>query len=164
MPRIAIQDCVVISVENGPWERDPDPATAVTRSLARLPRFFGPAIAALAVVIAGARAQAHGTATKITGLYNTGLASTGALQAGGQQDANWSVTYASTNGGSSASTAYEGAAYVINPSVVTASGYTPNTQGKCLIRSIRVTSTRRRPNGSGRRCDRAAPALVRRLP
>ena len=66
-------------------------------------------------------------ATDITGIYYTGQAANGSLQAGGQQDANWNVTYASTNGGASASTTNEGAAYVISPSNVSGSGYTPNT-------------------------------------
>ena len=67
------------------------------------------------------------TATNINGLYYTGQTSSGSLQAAGQQDANWDVTYASTNGGSQQSTAYEGYAYVVSPSVVTQSAYTPNT-------------------------------------
>jgi hypothetical protein len=67
------------------------------------------------------------TATNVTGLFFTGLQSNGSLQAGGGLDSNWNVTYASTNGGTSANTTYEGDAYVINPSDVSGSGYTPNT-------------------------------------
>jgi hypothetical protein len=78
----------------------------------------------MAVGAAGAHAQ---LANNITGLYYTGLASNGALQTGGSQDANWNVTYASINGGTSTSATNEGAAYVINPSSVSGSGYTPNT-------------------------------------
>jgi hypothetical protein len=98
----------------------------VIRSNANASSILGPLLAALAVVLSGARVQAQ-IATDITGIYYTGLTSTGSLQAGGGQDANWNVTYASTNGGTSASTTYEGAAYVITPASVAGSGYTPNT-------------------------------------
>lgn len=86
----------------------------------------------LAVVAAGALALVANvgnsqTATDISDLYFTGLQSNGTLQTGGGQDANWTVTYASTNGGTSASTSNEGAAYVITPASVSGSGYTPNT-------------------------------------
>lgn len=96
------------------------------------------ALAALAVLPVCVQAQ---TATNITGLYYTGLASNGNLQAGGSQDANWNVTYASTNGGTSASTTYEGAAYVINPSDVSGSGYTPNTANAQWITAPGATSS-----------------------
>jgi hypothetical protein len=96
------------------------------RSRARLRRFLEPLLAALAVAIAGARSQAQ-TATNITGIYNTGLASNGSLAAGGAQASDWSVSYASINGGTSSSSTYEGAAYVISPASVSASGYTANT-------------------------------------
>ena len=98
----------------------------MNRSLANTRRYMGPLLAALAMAVAGTRAHAQ-TATDISGLYYTGLTSSGALAAGGTQAADWTVSYASTNGGSSASTAYEGAAYVISPSNVSGSGYTPNT-------------------------------------
>ena len=84
--------------------------------------------AALALVMSGARAQAQ-TATNITGLYYTGLASNGTLAAAGTQAADWTVSYASINGGTSANTTYEGAGYVISPSSISGSGYTPNTSG-----------------------------------
>jgi hypothetical protein len=88
----------------------------------------GAASAALALALLGAApARAGGTATNITGLYYTGLNSSGDLQSGGSQDANWTVGYASTNGGTSSSTTYEGAAYVVSASQVSGSGYTPNT-------------------------------------
>jgi len=99
----------------------------MTLPLANAGRLVGPLLAALAMALAAGRAQGQGTATDITGLYNTGLTSTGTLQSGGGHDANWSVTYASTNGGTSASTSNEGSAYVINPSSVSDSGYTANT-------------------------------------
>jgi len=51
------------------------------------------------------------TATSVTGLYNTGLNSSGGAQTQGQTDANWTVTYAEV-GGASASQ-YTGSAYVV---------------------------------------------------
>jgi hypothetical protein len=93
-----------------------------TRSL------LAPIAAALAMLMAGARAQAQ-TATNITGLYYTGLASNGSLAAAGTQAADWTVSYASINGGTSANATYEGAGYVISPSSISGSGYTPNTSG-----------------------------------
>ncbi len=83
-------------------------------------------VLAAALALAGPRAAAQ-TATNITGLYYTGQNSSGGLQSAGAQDANWTVTYASTDGGAQASTANEGAAYVISPSSISGSGYTPNT-------------------------------------
>lgn len=110
---------------------------------------FGPLLAALAVAMLGARAQAQ-TATNITGLYYTGLTSTGALQTAGAQDANWKVTYASTNGGTSANTAYEGAAYVISASSISGSGYTPNTSSAQWITAPGATnSSGTSPNTGG---------------
>ena len=67
-----------------------------------------------------------GTATSISGLYYTGLNAAGNIQAGGAQDAHWSVSYASTNGGASANATYQGSAYVISAANVTGSGYAPN--------------------------------------
>jgi hypothetical protein len=98
----------------------------VIRRIANAHAFIGTLFAACLLALVGTRAEAQ-TATNITGLYFTGLASNGSLGAGGTKDANWDVTYASTNGGTSASPAHEGAAYVISPSVVSGSGYTPNT-------------------------------------
>jgi hypothetical protein len=54
------------------------------------------------------------SATDIDGLYYTGVNSTEGLLNGDSQDSHWSVTYASTNGGSSANTTYKGAAYVVD--------------------------------------------------
>jgi len=64
-------------------------------------------------------------ATGVTGFYYTGEntstltdlgqgANTPNTANSGQQDVPWQVTYASTNGGISAATAYEGTSYVIN--------------------------------------------------
>jgi hypothetical protein len=65
----------------------------------------------------GGLANAAGTATSLTGLYFTGMNSAGGLAT--TTDANWNVTYASTNGGASANTTYEGDAMVIPSSYVT---------------------------------------------
>lgn len=67
-----------------------------------------------------------GTASDITGLYYTGINTSGALLAGGSQDSNWTVTYASTNGGTSQSNTYKGSAYVVSSSYIDA-GWTQNT-------------------------------------
>jgi hypothetical protein len=96
----------------------------VMRSISHPSRFLCLLLAALGVAVSGARGQ---TATDIYGLYYTGLNSSSHLQTSGGTDANWSVTYASTNGGASASTANEGAAYVISPAQISGSGYTPDT-------------------------------------
>jgi hypothetical protein len=100
----------------------------VSRTIKSTHRILWPIAAALALLMAGARVEAQ-TATDISGLYYTGLTSSGALAAGGTQAADWTVTYASTNGGSSANTTYEGAGYVISSSAISGSGYTPNTSG-----------------------------------
>jgi len=89
-------------------------------------RAFVPFLAVLAMALAPSRATAQ-IATNIDGLSYTGLNSSGGLQTAGAQDANWTVTYASTNGGSSVSTSNEGAAYVVSGSSISGSGYTPNT-------------------------------------
>jgi hypothetical protein len=111
----------------------------VIRSLSNASRFAYPLLAALAALMAASGAHAQ-TATNITGLYYTGLASNGSLGAGGSNDANWTVTYASTNGGTSKNTTYQGAAYVINPSDVSGSGYTPNTTSAQWITAPGATS------------------------
>ena len=104
-------------------------------------------LAALALAAAGVRAQ---TATDISGLYYTGLASNGQLQSGGGRDANWTVTYASTNGGTSADTSYEGAAYVINAASVSGSGYTQNTSNAQWVTAPGATdSSGSNPNTGG---------------
>ena len=98
----------------------------MNRPLRNAPRFLSPILAALALVLAGGRAQAQ-TASNITGLYYTGLNSGGGLAAAGTQAADWTVSYASINGGTSADATYEGAGYVISPSSISGSGYTQNT-------------------------------------
>jgi len=120
------------------------------RQLSNAPRFLGPLLAAMALVVAGARAHAAGTATDITGLYYTGLNSSGGLQAAGAQDANWTVTYASTNGGTSKNTTYQGAAYVISGAQISSSGYTPNTSSAQWITAPGATdSSGLSPNTGG---------------
>jgi hypothetical protein len=123
---------------------------AVIRKLSNAPRFLGPLLAAMALVMAGASAYAGGTATDITGLYYTGLNSSGGLQAAGAQDANWTVTYASINGGTSANSTYEGAAYVISAAQISSSGYTPNTSSAQWITAPGATnSSGTSPNTGG---------------
>ena len=113
-------------------------------------RSFGVALAILAMLAGGTRARAGGTATDIYGLNYTGLASNGGLQSAGAQDANWTVTYASTNGGTSASTSNEGAAYVISGSSISGSGYTPNTNNAQWITAPGATnSSGTSPNTGG---------------
>ncbi len=98
----------------------------MNRPLHSTARFLSPLLAALALALAGARAQAQ-TASNITGLYYTGLTAGGGLAASGTQAADWTVTYASINGGTSANATYEGAGYVISPASISGSGYTQNT-------------------------------------
>lgn len=113
-------------------------------------RPLGVLLAILAMLACGTRARAGGTATDIYGLSYTGLASNGGLQTAGNQDANWTVTYASTNGGSSESTANEGAAYVISGSSISGSGYTPNTSNAQWITAPGATnSSGTSPNTGG---------------
>jgi hypothetical protein len=121
----------------------------VTSPHPKATRILGPLLAALAVALSAAGVHAQ-TATDIYGLYYTGLNSSGGLQSAGNQDANWDVTYASTNGGSSANTSYEGAAYVISPSQISDSGYTPNTASAQWITAPGATnSSGTSPNTGG---------------
>ena len=84
-------------------------------------------VAALALGWSGV-AYAAGLATDITGLYYTGVNSNNsALLSAGATDPHWTVTYASTNGGSSENSTYEGAAYVVNNSNIVSSAWTQNT-------------------------------------
>jgi len=60
-----------------------------------------------------------GSATDISGLYYTGMNSTGGLQTGGLADANWTVTYARVAGTNySGTSTYTGAAYVVSGSYI----------------------------------------------
>jgi hypothetical protein len=91
---------------------------------------------ALAVIIPilGWSSYVYGAATNVSGLYNTGENSTYGLLSGDTLDTAWSVTYASTNGGSSANTTYKGTSYVVDSSTNNAghtnyidSGWVQNT-------------------------------------
>jgi hypothetical protein len=72
-------------------------------------------------------------ATDVTGLYYTGVSAANGLLAGGATDPHWTVTYASTNGGSSQNSTYQGAAYVVNNSNITSSAWTQNTNSSQWI-------------------------------
>ncbi len=76
----------------------------------------------------GGEARA-GSATDISGLYYTGLNSSGALQSGGGRDANWDVTYAYVDGtryrNTSTYTSSSGG-YVLSSSYIDGA-YVPNT-------------------------------------
>src|SRR5476651_2090561 len=85
------------------------------------------AMAAALALGLGAVAYATGLATDISGLYYTGVNSSNGLLSGGATDSHWSVTYASTNGGSSQNSTYKGAAYVVNNNNITSSAWTQNT-------------------------------------
>jgi hypothetical protein len=69
------------------------------------------AITAVFVLASGAHG---GTATDVNGLYNTGENNTFGDLSGGTQDSHWAVTYASTNGGSTANATYKGSSYVVD--------------------------------------------------
>jgi hypothetical protein len=66
------------------------------------------------------------TVTGIAGVYNTGETTTASLVSQGSEVSSglWAVTYASTNGGTNASSTYQGNTYAISG---TPSGYTPDT-------------------------------------
>jgi hypothetical protein len=98
------------------------------RPISNIPRLLGTLLATLAMALFAAPAHAQ-TATNITGLYYTGLNSGGGLATGGTQAADWNITYASLDGGTTAATSYEGAGYVISPASISGSGYTLNTGG-----------------------------------
>ncbi len=55
-----------------------------------------------------------GLANNVTGLYYTGVNSSGGLLSGGATDPNWSVTYSRVADSDSTGNAYEGAAYVVS--------------------------------------------------
>lgn len=73
-----------------------------------------------------------GTATNIFGLYYTGTDSSGALLAGGAADLNWTVTHASSNGGSSTNNTHMGSADVVSDTYIDA-GWTQNTSSSKRI-------------------------------
>jgi hypothetical protein len=68
-----------------------------------------------------------GSATDISGLYYTGQNGSGGLAAGGSNDANWEVTYASVGGNDyTGNSTYTGDAYVVSSSFIDA-GWVQNT-------------------------------------
>jgi len=79
-----------------------------------------------ALTLLGASVGRAGTATDIAGLYFTGVNANGAVLPGGNVDPNWTVTYASTNGGNSQNNAYKGPAYVVSSSFIDGA-WTQNT-------------------------------------
>lgn len=85
-------------------------------------------IAALASLwLWGGSSLRAGSATDISGLYYTGMNSTGGLQTGGLTDANWTVTYAKVGGTNyNGTSTYSGAAYVVSGSYIDA-GWVQNT-------------------------------------
>lgn len=91
--------------------------------MTRLPKV----LLSLCALSAGALASVRGsTATGVFGLYYTGTDGNGGLLSGSSQDSHWSVTYASTNGGTSKNGTYVGNAYVVGSSYIDG-GWTPNT-------------------------------------
>jgi hypothetical protein len=80
----------------------------------------------LALLVSGVGVARGGTATNVTGLYYTGVNSSGGLLAGATQDSHWSVTYADVNGNSTVDNSYEGSAYVVSSAYID-SGWTQNT-------------------------------------
>ena len=91
-----------------------------------------PLVAATAVFVLAGEARG-GTATNVNGLYNTGENNGYSDANGGTQDSHWSVTYASTNGGSTANATYKGSSYVVDATANNAShtdyidsGWVPN--------------------------------------
>jgi len=115
----------------------------------RIPSFVRLGLVLLCSCAAAVAGRAQ-TATGISQLFYTGQTSTGALQGAGQQDANWTVTYASTDGGTQADSAYEGAAYVITPAQIASSGYTQNTtQAQWITAPGATTGSGANPNTGG---------------
>lgn len=87
-----------------------------------------------------------GSATDTWGLYYTGTNSSGGLGAGGSNDANWEVTYASVGGSSyNGNSTYTGSAYVVSGSYIDA--------GWVRDRFARNDSASGRENGSIRQHD-----------
>jgi hypothetical protein len=88
------------------------------------PRFLLPTLALLTLAVSGGNLARAGTATNITGLYYTGVNSSGGLISGGGVDNLWNVTYASIGGVTN--TAYQGNTYVVSSTYIDA-GWTQNT-------------------------------------
>jgi hypothetical protein len=92
-------------------------------------------------------------------VYNTGEKTTGSLVSGGSQvqagatsptsSSGWYVTYASTNGGSSSASTYQGDAYAITAAAVSSSGYTSNTATAEWIVAPGASTSASQTTGSG---------------
>lgn len=73
----------------------------------------------VALLVGGGALLHAGSATDISGLYYTGMNSSGGLAADGANDANWTVTYASVGGNDySGSSTYTGDAYVVSSAFI----------------------------------------------
>jgi len=77
------------------------------------PHIFSRFAGGLAVVLCSLLSLRAGTATSVRGLYYTGVDNSYNTVSNGAQDSHWDVTYATTNGGSSTNTTYQGNTYVI---------------------------------------------------
>lgn len=85
-------------------------------------------LASLILLLGLSRLAASGTATNLSGLDFTGTTTNGSLVAGGGNDQNWIVTYASVGGTSyKGNSAYMGAPYVVNNALVQSVAWVQNT-------------------------------------
>lgn len=93
-------------------------------SLRKIPH----AMCILTALILWFGSSAHaGTASNVTGLYYTGVNSSGQLIGDGSTDALWTVTYARVNGTNyTGNSTYTGASYVLSASYIDAA-YVPNS-------------------------------------
>ena len=101
-----------------------------------------------AVFLTGALEGFAGSATNITGLYYTGVNNSGGLLGGGSTDSHWSVTYARADGIND-NNAYQGAAYVVNPTTVQDSGWASNTASAQWITAPGADNSSGTPNVGG---------------
>ena len=72
-----------------------------------------------------------GTATAVNGLYYTGINDNGSMASNGP-DSNWSIGYASIDGGATRSTYYQGAAYVVS-NTTNFSAWTDATNAQWIV-------------------------------
>jgi len=74
-----------------------------------------------------------GTATSVTGLYYTGVDNNNVVTGSGvTTDSHWNVTYATTDGGNTANSTYEGTAYVVR-NAVNDSGWVDKTNAQWIV-------------------------------
>lgn len=77
-------------------------------------RISGVSLLGLGLLLCSLGTARGGTASSITGLYYTGVDnSNNVTGAAVTTDSHWKVTYATTNGGTSVNSAYQGTAYVV---------------------------------------------------